>query len=156
MSAPTVVPFALGSELAPAQRLFGTAAACLVLIPWQVLEHAWSQTVRLCSFLFRLRIEETWQLWQKFLDDYSRFEDWLKTSERTAAFPSSSGVLYTVAKEELKKFEVSHRSQSLVLLLLWQSPASSRCPRTETHVHRLILFFKQLGDKVVTIFITIP
>jgi len=40
------------------------------------------------------------------LDDYSRFEDWLKTSERTAAFPSSSGVLYTVAKEELKKFEV--------------------------------------------------
>lgn len=45
-------------------------------------------------------------MWQKFLDDYSRFEDWLKTSERTAALPNSSGVLYTVAKEELKKFEV--------------------------------------------------
>jgi len=45
-------------------------------------------------------------LWQKFLDDYSRFEDWLKTSEKTAALPNSSGVLYTVAKEELKKFEV--------------------------------------------------
>ncbi|XP_016067047.1 PREDICTED: nesprin-1-like isoform X3 [Miniopterus natalensis] len=57
----------------------------------------------------RLKIEETWQLWQKFLDDYSRFEDWLKTSERTAAFPSSSGVLYTVAKEELKKFEAFQR-----------------------------------------------
>ncbi|XP_028903939.1 nesprin-1 isoform X12 [Ornithorhynchus anatinus] len=53
----------------------------------------------------RLKIEETWRLWQKFLDDYSRFEDWLKTAESTAAFPSSSGVLYTVAKEELKKFE---------------------------------------------------
>ncbi|GAB1294892.1 Nesprin-1 [Apodemus speciosus] len=53
----------------------------------------------------RLKIEETWRLWQKFLDDYSRFEDWLEISERTAAFPSSSGVLYTVAKEELKKFE---------------------------------------------------
>lgn len=52
------------------------------------------------------RIEETWRLWQKFLDDFSRFEDWLKISERTAALPSSSGVLYTVAKEELKKFEV--------------------------------------------------
>ena len=52
------------------------------------------------------RIEETWRLWQKFLDDYSRFEDWLKTSEKTAALPNSSGVLYTVAKEELKKFEV--------------------------------------------------
>ncbi|KAF5914827.1 hypothetical protein HPG69_010893 [Diceros bicornis minor] len=57
----------------------------------------------------RLKIEETWRLWQKFLDDYSRFEDWLKTSERTAAFPSSSGVLYTVAKEELKKFEAFQR-----------------------------------------------
>ncbi|MEQ2213149.1 hypothetical protein XENOCAPTIV_010347, partial [Xenoophorus captivus] len=33
------------------------------------------------------------------------FEDWLKTSEKTAALPNSSGVLYTVAKEELKKFE---------------------------------------------------
>lgn len=52
------------------------------------------------------RIEETWRLWQKFLDDYSRFEEWLKVSERTAALPNSSGVLYTVAKEELKKFEV--------------------------------------------------
>ncbi|XP_035564310.1 nesprin-1 isoform X17 [Canis lupus baileyi] len=57
----------------------------------------------------RLKIEETWRLWQKFLDDYSRFEDWLKISERTAAFPSSSGVLYTVAKEELKKFEAFQR-----------------------------------------------
>ncbi|XP_064913475.1 nesprin-1 isoform X24 [Columba livia] len=57
----------------------------------------------------RLKIEETWRLWQKFLDDYSRFEDWLKNSERTAAFPSSSGVLYTVAKEELKKFEAFQR-----------------------------------------------
>lgn len=54
---------------------------------------------------FCSRIEETWRLWQKFLEDFSRFEDWLKTSERTAALPNSSGVLYTVAKEELKKFE---------------------------------------------------
>lgn len=55
---------------------------------------------------FLSRIEETWRLWQKFLDDYSRFEEWLKTSERTAALPNSSGVLYTAAKEEMKKFEV--------------------------------------------------
>lgn len=53
-----------------------------------------------------LRIEETWRLWQKFLDDFARFEEWLATSEKTAALPNSSGVLYTVAKEELKKFEV--------------------------------------------------
>lgn len=57
----------------------------------------------------RLKIEETWRLWQKFLEDFSRFEDWLKISEQTAAFPSSSCVLYTVAKEELKKFEAFQR-----------------------------------------------
>uniref|UniRef100_UPI00398F7DD9 nesprin-1-like isoform X2 n=1 Tax=Pristiophorus japonicus TaxID=55135 RepID=UPI00398F7DD9 len=57
----------------------------------------------------RLKIEETWRLWQKFLDDYSGFEDWLETSERTAAIPNSSEVLYTVAKEELKKFEAFQR-----------------------------------------------
>lgn len=60
----------------------------------------------LISLTLLCRIEETWRLWQKFLDDYSRFEEWLKASERIAALPNSSGVLYTVAKEELKKFEV--------------------------------------------------
>lgn len=59
------------------------------------------------------RIEETWRLWQRFLDDFSRFEEWLTMSERTAALPNSSGVLYTVAKEELKKFEVWFRSRDL-------------------------------------------
>ncbi|XP_048217916.1 nesprin-2 isoform X2 [Perognathus longimembris pacificus] len=57
----------------------------------------------------RMKIEETWRLWQKFLDDYSRFEDWLKSAERTAACPNSSEVLYTSAKEELKKFEAFQR-----------------------------------------------
>ncbi|XP_019588969.2 nesprin-2 isoform X7 [Rhinolophus sinicus] len=57
----------------------------------------------------RMKIEETWRLWQKFLDDYSRFEDWLKSAERTAAFPYSSEVLYTNAKEELKRFEAFQR-----------------------------------------------
>ncbi|XP_074852445.1 nesprin-2 isoform X5 [Carettochelys insculpta] len=57
----------------------------------------------------RMKIEETWRLWQKFLDDYSRFEDWLKSAERTAAYPNSSEVLYTNAKEELKKFEAFQR-----------------------------------------------
>ncbi|KAF2982249.1 hypothetical protein EK904_008815 [Melospiza melodia maxima] len=55
------------------------------------------------------RIEETWRLWQRFLDDYSRFEDWLKASENIAARPNSSEVLYTHAKEELKKFEAFQR-----------------------------------------------
>ncbi|XP_061700644.1 nesprin-1 isoform X7 [Syngnathoides biaculeatus] len=57
----------------------------------------------------KLKIEETWRLWQKFLEDFSRFEEWLAASERTAALPNSSGVLYTEAKEELKKFEAFQR-----------------------------------------------
>ena len=56
-------------------------------------------------------------MWQKFLDDFSHFEDWLKISERTAAFPSSSGVLYTVAKEELKKFEVIFNAKYFIFIL---------------------------------------
>ncbi|XP_058468686.1 nesprin-2-like isoform X4 [Solea solea] len=68
------------------------------------LDQRW-RTICAMALDRRLRIEETWKLWCKFLDDYSRFEDWLKIAERTAANPNSAGVLYTVAKEELKKFE---------------------------------------------------
>uniref|UniRef100_W5MW17 Spectrin repeat containing, nuclear envelope 2a n=1 Tax=Lepisosteus oculatus TaxID=7918 RepID=W5MW17_LEPOC len=57
----------------------------------------------------RFKIEDTWRLWCRFLEDYSRFEDWLKTAERTAASPNSAEVLYTNAKEELKKFEAFQR-----------------------------------------------
>lgn len=63
------------------------------------------------------RIEETWRLWQKFLEDYSRFEDWLKTAERTASGPNSSEVSYTNAKQELKKFEVSQCFASVGILV---------------------------------------
>uniref|UniRef100_A0A3B1IEP8 KASH domain-containing protein n=1 Tax=Astyanax mexicanus TaxID=7994 RepID=A0A3B1IEP8_ASTMX len=57
----------------------------------------------------RMRIEETWRLWCTFQDDYSCFEDWLNLAERTAAEPHSSDVLYTVAKEELKRYEAFQR-----------------------------------------------
>ncbi|KAM4625298.1 nesprin-1 isoform 5-T5 [Polymixia lowei] len=72
------------------------------------LDRRWRSICAL-SMERRLKIEETWRLWQKFLDDFARFEEWLATSERTAAFANSSGVLYTVAKEELKKFEAFQR-----------------------------------------------
>ncbi|XP_076613023.1 nesprin-2a [Chaetodon auriga] len=68
------------------------------------LDQRW-RTICAMALDRRLRIEETWRLWCKFLDDYSRFEDWLKMAERTATSPNSADVLYTVAKEELKKFE---------------------------------------------------
>ncbi|XP_051578196.1 nesprin-1-like isoform X9 [Myxocyprinus asiaticus] len=72
------------------------------------LDRRW-RTICAMSMERRLKIEETWRLWQKFLDDFSHFEDWLMVSEKTAALPNSSGVLYTVAKEELKKFETFQR-----------------------------------------------
>lgn len=56
-----------------------------------------------------MRIEETCRLWQKFLEDYSRFDEWLKEAEAMAAAPDSSEVLYTKAKEEQKKFEAFQR-----------------------------------------------
>uniref|UniRef100_A0A3Q2WN97 KASH domain-containing protein n=1 Tax=Haplochromis burtoni TaxID=8153 RepID=A0A3Q2WN97_HAPBU len=59
----------------------------------------------ICAMAVNRKIEETWTLWCKFLNDYSRFEDWLKMAERTAANPNSADVLFAVAKEELKKFE---------------------------------------------------
>lgn len=69
-------------------------------------------SVTISALFASVRIEETWRLWQKFLDDFARFEEWLATSEKTAALPNSSGVLYTVAKEELKKFEVSQKNDA--------------------------------------------
>ncbi|KAM8847639.1 nesprin-2a isoform 3-T3 [Synchiropus picturatus] len=68
------------------------------------LDQRW-RTICALALDRRLRIEETWRLWCKFLEDYSRFEDWLKMAEVTAANPNSSDVQYTVAREELKKFE---------------------------------------------------
>uniref|UniRef100_A0A672YL32 KASH domain-containing protein n=1 Tax=Sphaeramia orbicularis TaxID=375764 RepID=A0A672YL32_9TELE len=72
------------------------------------LDRRWRSICAL-SMERRLKIEETWRLWQKFLDDFARFDERLATSEKTAALPNSSGVLYTVAKEELKKFEAFQR-----------------------------------------------
>ncbi|XP_061843165.2 nesprin-2a isoform X2 [Nerophis lumbriciformis] len=72
------------------------------------LDQRWG-TICAMALERRLRIEETWRLWCKFLEDYSRFEDWLKMAEYTAANPNSGDVLYSIAKEELKKFESFQR-----------------------------------------------
>ncbi|KAM3852614.1 nesprin-2 isoform 7-T7 [Vipera latastei] len=72
------------------------------------LERRW-RNICAMSIERRMKIEATWRLWQKFLEDYSRFEVWLKTAEKTAAYPNSSEILYVTAKEELKKFEAFQR-----------------------------------------------
>ncbi|XP_048474280.1 nesprin-1-like isoform X2 [Rhincodon typus] len=53
----------------------------------------------------RIKMEQSWQLWQEFLDNYSRFNDWMHWAEALAKEPLSSQVLYSEAKEELKRFE---------------------------------------------------
>ncbi|KAF4089891.1 hypothetical protein AMELA_G00043410 [Ameiurus melas] len=72
------------------------------------LDRRWRNICAL-SMERRMKIEETWRLWCKFLEDYSAFEAWLSTAERKAANPASTDVLYTCAKEELKKFEAFQR-----------------------------------------------
>uniref|UniRef100_A0A8C3QAL4 Uncharacterized protein n=1 Tax=Geospiza parvula TaxID=87175 RepID=A0A8C3QAL4_GEOPR len=64
----------------------------------------------------RMKIEETWRLWQRFLDDYSRFEDWLKASENIAARPNSSEVLYTHAKRGAFQRQIHERLTQLELI----------------------------------------
>uniref|UniRef100_A0AAY4B4D6 KASH domain-containing protein n=1 Tax=Denticeps clupeoides TaxID=299321 RepID=A0AAY4B4D6_9TELE len=68
------------------------------------LEQRW-RDICTASMERRMWIEETWRLWCKFQDDFSHYEEWLRDAESTAADPNSSDVLYTVAKEELKRFE---------------------------------------------------
>ncbi|KAF4070784.1 hypothetical protein AMELA_G00277550 [Ameiurus melas] len=78
----------------------------------QQTTHSLDQRWRnICSMSLerKIRTEETWRLWCKFQDDYSQFEDWLNVAEQTSAEPESADVLYTVAKEELKRYEAFQR-----------------------------------------------
>ncbi|KAH1180891.1 hypothetical protein KIL84_001825 [Mauremys mutica] len=61
----------------------------------------------------RIRTEQACRLHKQVLDSLSRFQDWLRAAELWAASPASSQVPFTVAKEELKKFEyfVSQREE---------------------------------------------
>ncbi|XP_060712015.1 nesprin-2-like [Hemiscyllium ocellatum] len=66
----------------------------------------------------RIKMEQSWQLWQEFLDDYSRFNDWMHWAEALAREPLSSQVLYSEAKEELKRFEcLQKRTEEHVIQL---------------------------------------
>ncbi|XP_061899190.1 nesprin-1-like isoform X1 [Entelurus aequoreus] len=102
------------------------------------LDRRW-RSICASSMERRLKIEETWRLWQKFLEDFSRFEEWLATSEKTAALPNSSGVLYTIAKEELKKFESFqrqvHESLTQLELINKQYRRLARENRTDASCH---------------------
>ncbi|XP_035251209.1 nesprin-1-like [Anguilla anguilla] len=70
----------------------------------RTLEQQW-RTVQATSAQRINQIKETGSLWERFMEDFSCFEDWLQASEKMAALPSSSGLLYTAAKQELKKLK---------------------------------------------------
>ncbi|XP_062901726.1 nesprin-2-like isoform X3 [Mobula hypostoma] len=72
------------------------------------LDRRWRNICAL-SLQRRMRIEETWRMWQKILDDYSHFEEWLRGAEETAAHPNTSLIPYSLAKDELKKYETFQR-----------------------------------------------
>uniref|UniRef100_A0A4W5RRV1 Spectrin repeat containing, nuclear envelope 1b n=1 Tax=Hucho hucho TaxID=62062 RepID=A0A4W5RRV1_9TELE len=91
------------------QRKLDLQQVNTVSIAWWYVYAASPTPIVIVSATVIQLIEETWRLWQKFLEDFMHFEEWLVTSEKTAALPNSSGVLYTVAKEELKKFEAFQR-----------------------------------------------
>ena len=58
-------------------------------------------------FAFLHSMHETQRMWKKFQEDYSHFEEWLENAEQKVSHGKTSCVLYSTAKEELKKFEVS-------------------------------------------------
>ncbi|XP_076314559.1 nesprin-1-like isoform X1 [Tachypleus tridentatus] len=57
-------------------------------------------------------IQETWSLWEKFLNDFSDFETWMLSSERSARCPKSDASLYNVPviQEEAKQYEILQQS----------------------------------------------
>ncbi|XP_071479137.1 nesprin-1-like [Diadema antillarum] len=74
----------------------------------QTLDQRWHSICTL-SAERKMRIEETWRLWQKFKEDYNRFADWLEQSEQMIASPNTSSTPYIIIKEEIKKFEAFQR-----------------------------------------------
>ncbi|XP_069500410.1 nesprin-2-like isoform X2 [Ambystoma mexicanum] len=77
--------------------------------PSQKLLEAVGCNICTASLEKRIKMEYAWQLWAKFVDCFSRYQDWLQGAEAIINLTKSSQVLYADAKEELKKCEVLQR-----------------------------------------------
>lgn len=55
---------------------------------------------------FNFRLEETWQMWEKFQNDCQRFSDWLTQAERDVRDSELEIPNVRVAKVEIMKYEV--------------------------------------------------
>ena len=72
-------------------------------IRWQKMiltVHVWQTTIL-------YRIEETWKLWQKFHDEFIKFDGFLSACEKASRNPKTHGVTLGVARQEMYKYEVS-------------------------------------------------
>ncbi|XP_013786172.1 nesprin-2-like [Limulus polyphemus] len=75
------------------------------------LENRWKQATNLAANK-KSSIQETWSLWEKFLNDFSDLETWMLSSERSARYPKSDASLYNVPviQEETKQYEILQQS----------------------------------------------
>uniref|UniRef100_A0A8C4WWA1 KASH domain-containing protein n=1 Tax=Eptatretus burgeri TaxID=7764 RepID=A0A8C4WWA1_EPTBU len=87
----------------------------------------------------KFSMHETQRMWKKFQEDYSHFEEWLENAEQKVSHGKTSCILYSTAKEELKKFEALERKlqESLTQLELFnkQYRRMAREGRTDTMGH---------------------
>ncbi|PIK52714.1 putative nesprin-1 isoform X3 [Apostichopus japonicus] len=99
------------------------------------LDHRWNNICKL-SLERKTKIEETWRLWQKFLEDYSGFADWLTKSEDMLSHPLT--VVFVVIKEEVKKFEAFqrkiHENLAQLEMINKQYRRMARESRTDTNL----------------------
>ncbi|XP_074656556.1 nesprin-1-like isoform X2 [Tubulanus polymorphus] len=57
----------------------------------------------------RLKIEDTWKLWQELFATIKTFEEWLKEVEKISKTPKSTQVDLAVIKDEVRHYEIFQR-----------------------------------------------
>lgn len=53
------------------------------------------------------RLERRWLLWHDFMKEHAHLDAWLQLAEQAVSCPDLGHATYVVAKEELRRFEVS-------------------------------------------------
>ncbi|KAH9507313.1 Nesprin-1 [Bulinus truncatus] len=90
--------------------------ACPTEVEFTALQHAMKTLQRrwknICTLSpqRRTKLEETWQLWQKFQKDCERFSDWLKQVEIEVQFFKPDIPDVRAAKDEILKYEKLQRN----------------------------------------------
>ena len=93
--------------------------ACPTSIEANAIEHAMKTLEKrwrnICALSMerRLKIEETWRLWQRFHDDHTRFVQFLKEREKKLVDPKTENATFAMLRAELRKFEVSQINSTI-------------------------------------------